>query len=364
MRVGLEAHELLIAGMSGVGRYVFELGRHLRAIDPQAGYVLPLSRLAKHHRIRRNGISGMRYVGTHWPFPRFDILHLTAGKSMRVRGAPPIILTVHDLWEFHEIARGERTGHSNANRRLLELLRIADGVICVSRSTHADLARFFPDLRIPRTVVHHGVSELFTRSTAAEIASCKARHLPKLDEYLLYVGHFHPRKNIPGLLAGYAAVPGPRPPLVLAGNQNQELRTAMATHARKLGIADHELIQLGYLPNEDLAPLISGARGVIFVPLFEGFGLPLVEAYRCGIPVVCGGNSSLIELAHPDSPVVDVTEPQDIARGIQHLVAKPVSAELRHSLIAHGESFSWARCAKETMAFYRQVLAEMKIQPN
>ena len=357
MRVGLESHELLISGMSGVGRYVFELGRHLRLLDPQAGYVLPLARLAKHPRIRRNGVTGMRYVGAHWPFPRFDILHLTAGKSMRVRGAPAIILTVHDLWEFHELAKGDRTEHSNANRRLIELLRIADGAICVSRSTCDDLARFFPDLTIPRTVVHHGVSELFTRSTTDAITACKERHLPGVDEYLLYVGHFHPRKNIRGLIAGYAAVRGPRPPLVLAGNQNAELRETMANHARSLGIADHELIQLGYLSNADLAPLISGARGVLFVPLFEGFGLPLIEAYRCGTPVVCGANSSLLELAHPASPLVDVTNPKAISDGIQQLLAAPCSDELRSSLIAHGESFSWARCAQETMAFYRQILA-------
>lgn len=358
MRVALESHELLISRMSGVGRYVFELGRHLRQIEPDARLVLPWSRVGKHFRLWRNGVHGMRYVLPSWcPQRQCDILHLTAGKSMRVAGRPAVILTVHDLWEFTEIARGERVGHSNANKRLMELLSRADGTICISQSTQDDLRRFFPEIKVPSAVIHHGVSDMFARSTSSAIADVRARVLPQGGDYLLYVGHFHPRKNIPGLIAGYAALAGPRPALVLAGNHNPELRVQMAAHARSCGVGEHELIQLDYVADQDLAPLISGARGVVFVPFYEGFGLPLIEAYRCGTPVVCADNSSLPELVHPSSPLVNAADPADVARGIRALLDAHVDEQLRDGLIAHGRSFSWDRCARETLAFYRQVLA-------
>lgn len=276
---------------------------------------------------------------------------------MRLAGRPAVILTVHDFWEFIEIARGDRAEHTNSNRRLVELLACADGTICVSRSTQDDLIRFFPQVTVPSAVIHHGVSDTFARSASSVIADFRARVLPQVGDYLLYVGHFHPRKNIPGLIAGYAALTGPRPPLVLAGNQNPELRTQMAAHAKACGIGEHELIQLDYVADRDLAPLISGARGVLFVPFYEGFGLPLIEAYRCGTPVVCADNSSLPELVHSSTPLVNATDPAAVARGIRALLDTNVDDRLRDGLIAHGRSFSWDRCARETHAFYRQVLA-------
>ena len=357
MRIALESHELLISKMTGVGRYVFELGCHLRRIEPDTKHVLPLSRIGKHARLIRNGVSNTRYIPQRWwPCAPYDILHLTAGKRMRVPGAPAIILTVHDLWEFVEFARGDRTEYTNANRRLIELLSIADGTICVSQSTQDDLRRFMPDLAIPSTVVHHGVSELFHRSEASAIELFRSRRLPHVGEYLLAVGHFHPRKNIPGLIAGYAAVARPRPPLVLAGNSDVDLRAAMQRHARALGVSDGELIQLDYVANADLSALISGARGVIFVPLYEGFGLPLIEAYRCGTPVVCADNSSLKELAHLSLPLVDATNPGSVAHGIQAMLGLPLDDRLRDTLIAHGHSFTWDCCAQKTHDFYREVL--------
>ena len=358
MRVALESHELLISRMSGVGRYVFELGRHLQQIEPGARFSLPLSRIGKHLRLWRNGVHGMRYVLPSWcPQRKCDILHLTAGKSMRVAGRPVVILTVHDLWEFIEIARGERVGHSNANKRLMALLARADGTICISRSTQEDLKRFFPQMTTPSAVIHHGVSDMFARSSSSVIADVRARVLPQIGEYLLYVGHFHPRKNIPGLIAGYAALTGTRPALVLAGNHDPVLRAQMAAHARFCGVGEHELIQLDYVADQDLAPLLSGARGVVFVPLYEGFGLPLIEAYRCGTPVVCANNSSLPELVHPSTPLVNAEDPADVARGIRALLDAHVDDRLREALMAHGRTFSWERCARETHAFYQQVLA-------
>ncbi len=358
MRIALESQELLAHRLSGVGRYAGELGRCLTALEPGTDQVLPLSRIGKILRIRRNGLAWPTWSAPPvWPLKHYDILHLTSDRDMAVPGRPKRIVTVHDLWEHAQVARGDLPGHTRSWERLCGLLASADATICVSAHTQRDLRRIFPQVTGPSTVIHHGASPVFTRAADPDIARMRRDLLGGIADYLLYVGHFHERKNIPRMIAAYATLPPEStPPLVLAGNTDAQRTADIRALARRLNIADHRLICLDYLGDPDLVALISGARGVLFVPLFEGFGLPLVEAYRCGAPVVVAATSSLVELAHPASPQVDPEAIDSIAGGITRLLAQVTTPELRASLIAHGQRFTWERCARETLAFYRSVL--------
>ena len=357
MRIALEAQELLDAHLSGVGRYVLELGRELCALEPGCNLVLPLRRLGKYPRAWRNGLSSPRWIASpFWPRTRYDIVHFPTGQASAMPGDPARIVTVHDLWEFLQVENGALPTHSRSCRRLIEAVAQADGIICVSQNTRHDFEHFCPQVRVSTTVIHHGVSPSFKRSAPAVMANARARLLPGLTDYLLYVGHHHERKNIPGMIAGYAAVPRPRPPLVLVGNSDPGRMEMVSRQAASLGITADEILQLSYVGNDDLVALISAARGLVFVPFFEGFGLPLIEAYRCGTPVVTSDNSSLRELAHPATPLVDPRDPSSIAAGIVRLLACDADESLRQTLAAYGATFTWERCARATLAFYASVI--------
>lgn len=180
------------------------------------------------------------------------------------------------------------------------------------------------------------------------------------DGYSLFVGTIEPRKNISGLLDAYSRLPmalRQRWPLVLTGYKgwrNDDIFLQLET-ARREGWAKY----LGFVPTEDLPKLFAGARLFTFPSLYEGFGLPILEAMSSGVPVVCSNSSSLPEVAGAAALMCDAEDIGALTGLIQQGLedgswrARAVMAGLKQAA-----SFTWERCAAETIQVYRSVMSD------
>lgn len=230
-------------------------------------------------------------------------------------------------------------------------------ILCVSQHVRNFIEERF---RVPPerlAVIYHGVSPSFHQRTPDSIRPALDRY--GIDyPYLLFVGKLTENKNIERLLQAFRIFRQKTDPsirLVLAGRRlwsNGEIDRQLNQALR-----DGEVIEIGHIVHEDLPPLYNGALGLVFPSLYEGFGLPILEAFASGIPVLTSNNSALTEIAHGHTILVDPLSIEDIAQGMVQLVT---DSELRQRLVIGGlqrvRQFSWKRTATETLAAYRQAL--------
>jgi glycosyltransferase involved in cell wall biosynthesis len=269
---------------------------------------------------------------------------------------PPVlprasVTTIHDLGYLH--FPGEHPPVTRWLRRESNRwsARRATRVIAISEATRDDLFRFDhinPD-RI--TVVHHGRAPWFQPiHDPTQIAVVRSRH--GLDRpYFLFIGTLQPRKNLERLLAAFDTVAAERPDLLLAlvgaaGWQPDRLQSALARVR-----ARDRIRLLGYVDDADLPPLLSGSLGLAFPSLYEGFGLPALEAMACASPVLTSNTSSLPEVVGDAGLLVDPLDVRAIADGLRRLAG---DAAFRRDLgergLARSAAFTWERAARETLA--------------
>jgi glycosyltransferase involved in cell wall biosynthesis len=175
--------------------------------------------------------------------------------------------------------------------------------------------------------------------------------------FLLYVGTIEPRKNLVRLLEAFAelwhgkAIPHH---LVMAGQRGWKDEAVFAAIER---LDVREAVRyLGYVPQEQLIPLYNLADAFVFPSLYEGFGLPVVEAMACGLPVITANGSALVEVAGEAAELVDPHAVGSIADGLYRVLTQPERrAELRHCGLARAAAFSWTASARQTAEVYRQI---------
>ncbi len=268
------------------------------------------------------------------------------------RGVPRLV-TVFDVTAL----RNPET-HTAAtvavHRQLLEhAVPRADGVLAISESARQDVIELFgadPD-RVH--VVYGGINleEFATRPAEEELAATRAR-FGIHESYLLHLGTLEPRKNIPRLLDAYARVRDTRPDtpqLVLAGGEGwgaDAIHAALAQH--QLGDA---VACTGYLDRADAVRLLHGARGFVYPSLYEGFGLPVLEAMACRVPVLTSNVSSLPEVIGTHGVLLEPENVDAIAAGLHALLdgAGDVAAAAERA-----KTFTWEASAKTQAKLYRQ----------
>ncbi|MNJ12646.1 Mannosylfructose-phosphate synthase [compost metagenome] len=268
------------------------------------------------------------------------------------------VATFHDLSPF-------TWSHCHApqlvrylQKELLATLGRAGALITDSQYTRRELAEYFswPIERI-HAVPLASSAEFHPRSPQ-ELCGALARHGLEAGGYSLFVGTIEPRKNIETLLDAYSRLPlnvRTRWPLILTGYhgwQSEAIHQRLET-AKREGWARY----LGFVPSEDLPLLFAGARLFAFPSLYEGFGLPVLEAMSSGVPVVCSNSSSLPEVA---GEAALMCEPMDVEsltellqKGLEDVSWRMTAIEQG---LLHGAGFSWERCAMETLQVYYKVL--------
>ena len=233
----------------------------------------------------------------------------------------------------------------------------ADWIIAISESTARDLLGMFRVMPDRVCAIPLAAESNFRRITDRDsINRICGQYGLRAGEYILYVGVLEPRKNIPTLLRAYQdlVAQGIREQLAIVGRRGwmfDEIFTTVQT--LKLG---DKVVFTGYVPNDELPYLYNGARLFVYPSLYEGFGLPVLEAMACGTPVVTSSVSSMPEIVDDAGLLVDPRDPKQLARAIEQLV---VDDDLHRSLQERGlqraEQFSWERTARETLQVYSRV---------
>ena len=268
----------------------------------------------------------------------------------------PSVVTIHDLSfiRFPALFRP-------ANRLYLTVLtrlaaRRARRLIAVSAHTAEEAARLLgvPLARID--VVYHGVDPAFCPLPASEVAAFRQRQgLP--ERFVLFVGTLEPRKNLVRLVEAFARIRAGRVGLVLAGGKGW-LYDELFASVEALGLTK-EVIFPGYVTNEELPLWYNAATALAYPSVYEGFGLPVLEAQACGTPVLTSNVSSLPEAAGDAALTVDPYDVEALAAGLHRLLAdEPLRLQLRERGLAHARQFSWPRTAQETARVYRRAMAK------
>jgi alpha-1,3-rhamnosyl/mannosyltransferase len=376
MRIGLDASLLGRGGGSAV--YAEHLLPELARLAPEHALVLWCARRAAAPAARRLRLPRALVVApgplgrfldklgrTTWGNPLsietlagpLDLFHGLNYFLPAQRGKAALVVTVHDL---SALRRSEWHPPARALAYQIALRRTARTVEHIITDSEAIRAELLEALGIPPgqvTAVPLAASPGFWPRGPAELKPALDRWDLSPGGYLLFAGAIEPRKNVLRLLEALALLRArrrPAPPLILAGPpgwRNRKARQAITA-------SGPQARYLGFLDRDDLAALMAGCAAFVLPSLYEGFGLPILEAMASGVPVVTSRGGALEEVAGDAAILVDPLDVEAIAAGIERALD---DTSLRETLVQKGlaraAQFSWERTAKATLRVYEQAIA-------
>ena len=353
----------------GIGRYVVNLSQALMRIAPDLDLTLLHNPAAKATRLTLPALPRIACstspfsIQQQWIVPA--ILRQAQAKFyhsayylMPYLPGVPSVVTCYDLIpliypEYYTISQRLicRLAHYLA-------LRATRVILAISEATKADLVRVFQVDPQQVLVTPLAADASFAPCSRMQIAAVRVKYaLP--ERYVLYLGINKPHKNLARLVQTWRVVNRksqiPHLKLVIAGQWDERYPEARRL-AEELGLKD-QVVFAGPVSEADLPALYSGAMLFVFPSLYEGFGLPVLEAMACGTPVVCSNTSSLPEVAGNAALLV---EPQDVTALADALSRAANDGELRQAMRQKGMTqaarFSWERTAQETLTAYRHLM--------
>jgi glycosyltransferase involved in cell wall biosynthesis len=294
----------------------------------------------------------------HWT-GRLDLLHQPDFVLPPVHRKTRTLLTVHDL-SFVREPDSVMTGMTRLlNRWVPHSVARADHVIAVSEATRQDLIDLYRTPPEKITTLYHGVSAGFEPvEEAGTLATVRRKYGLGGKPFILSVGTIQPRKNYQRLIQALAQL-NPRYALVIVGSRGWQYETIFE-EVNRLGLAERVHFP-GFVAENDLPALYSAAELFVYPSLYEGFGLPALEAMACGTPVVASNRSSLPEVVGEAGLLVD---PLDVTALAEAMSAVLEDEALQRQLTKAGcwqaASFTWSRMAASLIDLYRKILAEEK----
>lgn len=295
------------------------------------------------------------------------IVHLTDQQMSTAlylhRRRGPVVTTVHDIVPYLVRDDPEQSDFHHPFDRGFDVLAMralkrADHLIAISQYTKKTLveALSIPQDRI--SVVLYGVDHGTFRPVEISDEFRRKYGLPRDNQYIVYVGAESPRKNLPRLVRAYAEVKARRPAvkLIKVGTptymaQFQQLKALIG----ELGLED-DVIFINHPPEQDLVTFYNLADVFAFPTLYEGFGMPPLEALACGAPVVTSNATSIPEVVGDAAIQVDPHSVEELAAAIERVLDSPsLRAELSRKGRARAATFDWSRTANQTLAIYRRL---------
>lgn len=271
------------------------------------------------------------------------------------------VVTIHDM-----VYKAFPETMNSKTRILLNLamnksMKRADVVVTDSEFSRSEIIKYFPQYRDKVEVVPCGVDcDMFKPiQDRSIIEKVKANHNIK-GKYFLYLGTLEPRKNLTRLVKAYEILSRRKedcPLLVLAGGKGW-LYDEIFEEVNKSGLGD-KVIFTQYIPGEEICPLMNGAEAFVFPSLYEGFGMPPLEAMACGTPVIVSGSASLPEVVGDCGLIVDAYSEESIADAMEKIAD---NEELRKQLsekgISRAREFSWKKSAEKLYTIYERLVQQ------
>jgi glycosyltransferase involved in cell wall biosynthesis len=367
VRVAIDARKL---HDFGIGTYIRNLLRQLARLDRDTEYVL----LCQRDDLDAGTKLGPNFRTVLEPSPNYSLREQIRVPWVLRRERPDVyhaphyvlpagvrcrsVVTIHDcIHLMFPQYLPNKAAYAYARASLWAAARRSDAILTVSEASKRDILHFFnvPPEKI--VVVSNAIDELFW-VTPPEEDVARVRERYRLDhQFVLYVGNIKPHKNLVRLIEAFADVRRSgldAVKLLIIGDEISKLPALRrAVHRHKL----HKHVRfLGYLPDQTLAILYRLASAFVFPSLYEGFGLPPLEAMASGTPVVTSNVSSLPEVAGDAAVLVDPYDVDSIADGLRRVLGDPaLAATLRQKGLARAREFSWERSVEKTRQVYEQV---------
>ena len=368
--IGIDARKL---NDFGIGTYIENLVEHLGAIDQQNRYLLfvnsassdLLQRLPDNFELvvdRSPGYSISELLGLSWKLWRLklDLYHATHYVLPAVVPCRAVV-TIHDIIHllFPEFLPN-RLALSYAKIMMRHGLERGDRIISVSKNTKTDLMKYFEVDGTKIEVIYSGVGEVFRKRVSETEAEACRRKLKFEQPYALFVGNPKPHKNLHNVVKAFAHAleiyPSDTKLVCVGGRPGTEFK--IRQRAELLGISDR-LIWLGHVDSADLPAIYQGATLFLYPTLYEGFGLPVIEAMASGVPVITSNSSALKEIAEGYAHLVDPLDVEQIARAIVQNLSNPEDrGHLAQKGLQRARDFQWKNTAAATLQVYHSVLED------
>ncbi len=369
MRIGVDARSLS-EPITGIGRYTLNLLQEMVANDSHEWVLYS-------HRPLQHGDWSKKNVTVHtWNLPKWarilrmlwaqsvlpfmakkdevDLFWSPAHRLPKYLSRSIVsVVTIHDLVWKHAPETMRPFSQKLDAKLMPEAIEMADWVIAVSKWTAKDLIAEVPKAKQKTSVIYEAGSLTFSHSRSDYNLG---------EKYLLFVGTLEPRKNLPRLLKAYSLLScsiKDEYPLIIVGGKGWG-EDDIDDIVKQLDIEKYVQI-LGYLSDKELATVYQEASLLVMPSLYEGFGLPLLEAMSVGVPVVTSNISSMPEIVGDAAVLADPYSVDSIKEGIEKVLTdSELKSELSNAGYDQSKLFSWARATKETLLVFEGALSKHK----
>ena len=373
MHIAIDAHSVG-TGLGGNETYAVNLIEALAEIDNVNRYTLYVTRQQAIERFERRWTNvDLRLTLPHTPLVRIP---LTLAVELRRRPvdllhvqytAPPfapcpVVNTIHDLSFEHLPETFTKRSRRQMRLTIRRSAQMAAHIITGSSFSRDDIVKTYKVDPARITITPLAPSSFFKRVEDLAQVDQVLRNYGIERDYILTVGSIQPRKNLPRLINAYAMLCRDRrlenlPKLVVVGKRAWLYGETLSA-ATNSKVADR-IIFTGYVPDEDLSALYTGAKCFIYPSFFEGFGLPPLEAMSCGTPTITGNRTCLPEVVGDGALLVDPFDERSIGEGIVKLIGDDnLQGQLREKGISRAASYDWKQTARQTLAVYEKVYAD------
>lgn len=374
MKIGIST-SVIQRGKTGIAHYLFSLLQELRRASKNHQFALfvleediPLfdfledsMQIVSVPEKARPAVSNILWHQTQLPRLakdlRLDVLHVPSYRRLLFSAPCPRIATIHDLAPFHLQGKYDWARMLYGRYAVRILTQRQEQIIAVSQTTARDIHKFF---RVPRRrieVIYNGLNHERFQPRASEQDEAVMRHF-KLDApYFLYVARLeHPGKNHVRLIEAFNQFKAENKSnhLLVLGGADWHGAEAIHQSAERSPFSK-DIRRVGYVSDPQLPALYRGATAMCYPSLFEGFGMPPVEAMACGCPVICSDRGSLAEIAAPAACVIDPESIVQMKEALKRVASDSYfSDSLRKSGLRHATQFDWRRAAEQTLAVYER----------
>lgn len=363
MIIGIDGNEANVKNRVGSGIYAFELLRQFSKNNSNDLLIYlkepPVGDLPRQNAHFKYHVFGPKKLWTQFALPihltvsgpKIDVFFSTAHYGPRFSKVP-FVVTIHDLSYLHFSDLFKKEDLMQLTSWSKYSIEKSAHIIAPSQSTKDDIIKSYHVEPSKVSVTYEGYDkDKFKPQSKVKVESVRSKYKIKGD-YIITVGTLQPRKNIERLIEAFAITINKKLEtrnlsLVIAGKKGW-MYDPILVKARESGIED-KVIFTDFVPDEDLPSLISGATLYVNPSLWEGFGIPVIEAQACGVPVMVSNTSSLPEIVGESAILVDPTNVTSIAEGIKQALDPKVAKDLKEKGFKNIKRFSWLNCAQQTL---------------